>query len=117
MKISKLFIDETVIDNPAAKSMLQRYKIPCEKVVSHDTVYEFISGSEDPVQQAKETLYITTNRGSFIKECPGTSYYTCCGYKILHIGTFCSMDCSYCILQSYFHPPVLQFFVNHEDLI
>ncbi|MFC1798623.1 radical SAM protein, partial [Thermodesulfobacteriota bacterium] len=30
--------------------------------------------------------------------------------------TYCSMDCSYCILQSYFHPPVLQFFVNHEDM-
>jgi spore photoproduct lyase len=26
------------------------------------------------------------------------------------------MDCAYCILQSYFHPPVLQFFVNHNDL-
>jgi len=117
LKISKLFIDETVINYPAAKLMLQRYKIPCETVASQDTVYEFISGSENPIQKAKETLYITKNRGSFIKECPGTSYYTCCGYKILHIGTFCSMDCSYCILQSYFHPPVLQFFVNHEDLI
>jgi spore photoproduct lyase len=26
------------------------------------------------------------------------------------------MDCSYCILQSYFHPPVLQYFVNQEDM-
>jgi spore photoproduct lyase len=26
------------------------------------------------------------------------------------------MDCSYCILQSYFHPPVLQYFVNRLDL-
>jgi spore photoproduct lyase len=117
LKITKLFIDENVVDFPAAKLMLQRYKIPCETVASQDTVYAFISGSENPIQKAKETLYITKNRGSFIKECPGTSYYTCCGYKILHIGTFCSMDCSYCILQSYFHPPVLQFFVNHEDLI
>lgn len=117
MKITKLFIDEKAIDYPTAKLMLQRYNIPCETVASQDAVYEFISGSENPIQQAKETLYITKNRGSFIKECPGTSYYTCCGYKILHIGTFCSMDCSYCILQSYFHPPVLQFFVNHEDLI
>ncbi|MCK7514504.1 MAG: hypothetical protein MZV70_67825 [Desulfobacterales bacterium] len=24
------------------------------------------------------------------------------------------MDCAYCILQSYFHPPVLQYFVNHD---
>ncbi|UCH19465.1 MAG: DNA photolyase, partial [Deltaproteobacteria bacterium] len=29
----------------------------------------------------------------------------------------CNMDCSYCILQSYFHPPVLQYFVNHDDLL
>jgi len=117
LKITKLFMDENAIDFPAAKLMLQRYKMPYATVANQDEVYEFISGSEYPIQQAKETLYITKNRGSFIKECPGTSYYTCCGYKILHIGTFCSMDCSYCILQSYFHPPVLQFFVNHEDLI
>jgi len=110
-------MDENVIDYPAAKLMLERIKIPCETVSSQDTVFEFISASENPIQQAKETLYITQNRGSFIKECPGTSCYTCCGYKILHIGTFCSMDCSYCILQSYFHPPVLQFFVNHDDLL
>ncbi len=117
MKITKLFIDEIVADLPAARSMLQKYNGACEIVADHNKVYEFISGSKHPIQQAKETLFITKNRGSFIKECPGTSYYTCCGYKILHIGTFCSMDCSYCILQSYFHPPVLQFFVNQEDLI
>ena len=27
------------------------------------------------------------------------------------------MDCSYCILQAYFHPPVLQYFVNQDDLL
>lgn len=117
MKIKKLFIDESVIDYPAAKLMLERFKMPYVTVLSQEAVYEYISGFSNPIQQAKETLYITKNRGSFIKDCPGTSCYTCCGYKILHIGTFCSMDCSYCILQSYFHPPVLQFFVNHEDLL
>jgi spore photoproduct lyase len=117
LKIKKLFMDENVIDYPAAKLILERFKMPYVTVLSQDAVYEYISVSSNPIQQAKETLYITQNRGSFIKECPGTSHYTCCGYKILHIGTFCSMDCSYCILQSYFHPPVLQFFVNHEDLV
>ncbi|MGD8993409.1 MAG: DNA photolyase, partial [Desulfobacterales bacterium] len=29
----------------------------------------------------------------------------------------CYMDCAYCILQTYFHPPVLEYFVNHEDLL
>jgi spore photoproduct lyase len=27
------------------------------------------------------------------------------------------MDCAYCILQAYFHPPVLQFFVNLEEMV
>jgi spore photoproduct lyase len=27
------------------------------------------------------------------------------------------MDCAYCILQTYFHPPILEYFVNHEDLM
>jgi spore photoproduct lyase len=26
------------------------------------------------------------------------------------------MDCAYCILQAYFNPPVLQLFVNHDDM-
>ncbi|MBU1052646.1 MAG: DNA photolyase [Proteobacteria bacterium] len=116
MKISKLFIDEDVIDFPAAKSILSRLNMQYEIVSDHHRVYDFINASEHSIQLAKETLFITKNKGAFIRDCPGTSCYTCCGYKILHIGTFCSMDCSYCILQSYFHPPVLQFFVNHEDM-
>jgi len=36
---------------------------------------------------------------------------------ILHIATFCVMDCAYCILQSYFHPPLLQYYVNQSDMM
>lgn len=78
--------------------------------------YEWINKAPDPVARGKEVLLLTRNKGAFIKKCPGTRNYICCGYQILHIGTFCTMDCSYCILQSYFHPPVLQFFVNQGDM-
>jgi spore photoproduct lyase len=27
------------------------------------------------------------------------------------------MDCAYCILQSYFHPPILQYFANHDKMM
>ncbi|MGB5159426.1 SPL family radical SAM protein [Desulfobacterium sp. N47] len=117
MKISKLFVDKSVIDFPATRSILSRLNMQYETVNTSNRVYDFITACEHPIQIAKETLFVTKNKGAFIRDCPGTSCYTCCGYKILHIGTFCSMDCSYCILQSYFHPPVLQFFVNHEDMI
>ncbi|MBL0731710.1 MAG: DNA photolyase [Desulfosarcina sp.] len=117
MQISTLYIDLHVADSPLVESIRSRIKAPAVVVEDSSRVYDVLSRSDDPVQKGKEILFLTRNRGAFIKDCPGTSYYTCCGYKILHIGTFCTMDCSYCVLQSYFHPPLLQFFVNHDELL
>ncbi len=116
MTLSKLLIHKDVLDSPVVKRMLSRLQMPFSVVNETQALFERISGTKDPIQSGKEVLLLTRNKGRFIKECPGTRSYTCCGYKILHIGTFCSMDCSYCILQTYFHPPICQFFVNHEDL-
>jgi spore photoproduct lyase len=88
-----------------------------ETVRDAQQVYQAVLSAPDPVRQGKETLYLTRNRGAFLKKCPGTRHYTCCDYQILHIGTFCPMDCTYCVLQTYFHPPILQYFVNHENLM
>ncbi|MBL0699259.1 MAG: DNA photolyase, partial [Desulfosarcina sp.] len=117
MQISTLYIDRHVADLPLVESIRSRIKAPAVVVEDSSRVYDILSRSDDPVQKGKEILFLTRNKGAFIKDCPGTSYYTCCGYKILHIGTFCTMDCSYCVLQSYFHPPLLQFFVNHDELL
>lgn len=117
LPITRLYIDEQVTDLPQVDLILSRLNLPVEFVQNAQQIYELIASANDPVRMAKTFLFLTRNRGSFIKPCPGTSAYTCCGYKILHIGSFCTMDCSYCILQSYFHPPVLQYFVNHDDLM
>jgi len=116
LQISKIYIDQGVADSPYVASILSRLKCPHVTVHNGKDVYNTISSSDDPVQAGKEVLYLTSNRGPFIKKCPGTRSYRCCGYKILHIGTYCTLDCSYCILQTYFHPPVLQLFLNHTDL-
>jgi spore photoproduct lyase len=63
----------------------------------------------------KETLRLITFPGQLLKPCPGTREYLCCGYQILHIGTNCPFDCSYCILQAYFNQPSLRVFVNVEQ--
>lgn len=94
-----------IIRDPAA---------PCSKTGT--SLSGMINSAPDPIQKGKETILLTRNKGAFIKACPGTRYYTCCGYQILHIGTFCVMDCSYCILQSYFHRPAIRFFVNHDEM-
>jgi spore photoproduct lyase len=116
LQINHFYIDRQVESNPVVAAI--RTRIPIHPVyVDHcDSVYDTLLKSNDPVGLGKKTLYLTRNKGAFIRPCPGTSHYTCCNYKILHIGTYCGMDCAYCILQSYFHPPLLQFFVNHDEL-
>lgn len=63
----------------------------------------------------KETLRLVCFKGQFMKPCPGTKEYICCGYQILQVGTNCPMDCSYCILQAYFNQPSVRVFVNLEE--
>ncbi len=117
MKISDLFIDVQVIASPVVAEIQSLLGMTGRVINDPGQIYQVISEAIDPIQKGKEILYLTRNKGTFIRECPGTRFYTCCGYKILHIGTFCTMDCSYCILQAYFHPPLLQFFVNHGDML
>lgn len=63
----------------------------------------------------KRTLRLIDFKGEFLKPCPGTRDYICCGYQILNVGTNCPLDCSYCILQAYFNQPSLRIFVNLEE--
>lgn len=106
-------------DSPVTNKFLAGFpeSLPREVTDNPSEIYKEINSSTDPVQAGKEVLYLTSNKGAFVRECPGTSHYKCCGYKILHIGSFCVMDCSYCILQTYFHPPLLQLFVNHDEMM
>jgi spore photoproduct lyase len=116
MSIQKLYIDRQIAESSQVGLISERLKLTGEIVPDAQTVYDAVSAAADPIGRGKKVLFLTRNKGAFIKECPGTRAYTCCGYKILHIGSFCQMDCAYCILQAYFHPPVLSYFVNHHDL-
>lgn len=62
------------------------------------------------------TLYLKNYKGRFLRFCPGTSHYRCCGYRIIHIGENCPLQCSYCILQAYFQDRVLKVWANQDDL-
>ena len=72
--------------------------------------------SEAP-NMGKDTLHLLSFKGEFLKPCPGTRAYICCGYQILNVGTNCPLDCSYCILQSYFNQPNIRLFVNLPQAI
>lgn len=116
MKIRQIYIDPSAAEDPVTAEVTAMFKAPVRYVKDTTEVYKNVSGCRDPESAGKSVLLLTRNKGPFIRRCPGTSHYTCCGYRILHIGAYCTMDCAYCILQSYYHPPVLQFFTNHEKM-
>jgi len=117
MKISTVFVEREIAEAPYTGRILSTLKAPYRIVETAKEAFEVISAAPDPIKMGKQILLLSKNRGAFIKDCPGTREYRCCGYKILHSASFCHMDCAYCILQTYFHPPILQFFVNHEDML
>ena len=116
MILKRIFIDTDIACHPETERICRQLDLPAERVDDPVSIYHWINRAADPVSLGKQVLYLTRNKGGFLKACPGTREYTCCDYQILHVASFCTMDCAYCILQSYFHPPLLQFFVNREDL-
>jgi spore photoproduct lyase len=114
--LKKLFIDANIASHPETERICRHIDLPAECVNDPLSIYQWINRADDPVSRGKQLLYLTRNKGDFLKRCPGTREYACCDYQILHVASFCTMDCAYCILQSYFHPPLLKFFVNREDL-
>ncbi|MEW6079924.1 MAG: spore photoproduct lyase family protein [Thermodesulfobacteriota bacterium] len=116
MRITTLYIDPAAADYPETAVVKDRVGADKVAVASPREVFAAVAAAGDVVAAGKQTLFLTVNKAPFIRKCPGTKHYRCCGYRILNIGRFCTMDCSYCILQAYFHPPLLQYYVNQADM-
>ncbi len=72
---------------------------------------------EDAIGGDGSVLEIARYKGQFIKPCPGTRSYHCCGYQILHLGSQCPIGCTYCILQAYFPNSNLRLFANLSEMM
>jgi len=115
--IQRLFVDEAVKEYPLVAAIKKSLRIKTAVMIPEPSVFHGILAAErEPVSEGKRMLFLTRNQGPFVKRCPGTKSYICCGYQILNVGTYCTMDCAYCVLQSYFTLPALQFFVNQEAM-
>lgn len=114
--IGKVILGEGVQKYSSTKSILLQLKdIPVRK--ERDESLEEIPDVSDEMKMdmGKDTVHLVSYQGEFLKPCPGTKEYICCGYQILNVGTNCPLDCSYCILQAYFNRPNLRIHVNLEE--
>jgi len=116
--IEQIWIDKDAAEEPLTREIVQ--KLPRARVLVGDEFAEQRRSLElqpDPVSGGKRILRLMKHKGTFVKPCPGTPEYVCCGLEILHIGQGCPMDCRYCALQVYFNRPAIEVFVNTEDLM
>lgn len=107
--IEKIYVDRTMVKAPLTERVTGRLPdLPVEIIDPENFPHEALGEGQ--------SLYLKEYKGKFLRFCPGTSYYHCCGYRIIHIGENCPMACSYCILQAYFQDKVLKVWANQEDL-
>jgi spore photoproduct lyase len=116
----KVYVDKKALDFPLTKRILEHLDgLPQEIMASprrKQAILEAIRRSEDPIGVGKRILYLTVQRGRFVKPCPCTPRAIGCGYFIINLNLQCPLDCTYCILQHYLAEPWLTVFVNLEDL-
>ncbi len=116
--IDRILIDEDARDEPLTEEILGRLPhVPYGVGNQFSVLCRELALERDPLAGGKRILRLMRHKGAFLKPCPGTRNYVCCGLEILHIGQGCPMDCTYCALQVYLNRPVIEVFVNLDDLL
>jgi len=111
-QLSEIWLDAEIVDTPVARRVVERLPgLPRRVIEGGKTPAE-----PDRPDQAGRALHLKYYRGRFLRPCPGTKNYRCCGYRIVHIGENCPLSCSYCILRGYFRDSKLTAFANTEGM-
>ncbi|MDZ7762364.1 MAG: radical SAM protein [Desulfovermiculus sp.] len=105
--LTQIWVDEKVQNTPLTQRVGRRLGyLP----------WTVVPAGQPPPQAHGAVLYLKHYKGAFWRWCPGTKFYRCCGYRIIHIGENCPLNCSYCILKSYFQDQVIKVWANQDDL-
>ena len=102
----KIVVDEKATNYKLTNDILK--KVHSNSIYSLNA--ERYQESEGQVNDT--VVFITPFKGAFVKNCPGTKNYLCCGYIIFHFAENCPLGCSYCILQAYFNKPGFRIWAN-----
>jgi spore photoproduct lyase len=116
--VEQIWIEDDALDLPTTRRIMDR--VTAGKIVIGSEIAKEAGRIDlypDPLNPGKRILKLVRYKGAFVKPCPGTKQYNCCGLKILNIGQGCPIDCRYCALQVYFNNPVMEVYVNLDDML
>jgi spore photoproduct lyase len=101
----RLRLEEAFRDTPLAKNLARDLTPESQEPLSPADYGRF--GPRD--------ILVTRHRGRFLKPCPGTPGYNCCGLHIFHFGLGCPLGCRYCILAAYLKTDAMVLFGNLDE--
>ena len=114
--VEEICVEASCAEHAYTQEIIDRASLPVTVIADHECK-DIVAGEyPDNLTAGKKVLLLCRNNGEFLKDCPGTKAYRCCGYRVINIGMGCPMDCVYCILQAYLNNPYLSFFVNTDEL-
>ena len=116
----QIWIDRQVVDSPITAHVLDHLPEVPTAVIDGPPPIPVPTNQAALMTSAKKHLYLTAQKGRFIRACPGaTSRHMqnqlCCGYMIVDLVYNCNYDCTYCYLQSYVNAPYLTVYANVEQ--
>ena len=116
-EIQKILIDKDVLSLPLTKRIIKRCPgVPTAVVRNKQELDPLLTSSPDPTGEGKKYVWLTLQKGAFVKPCPCTPHYVGCNYFIINLALNCPLDCSYCILQVYLANPWITIYANLDDM-
>jgi spore photoproduct lyase len=117
-RIRRIFLEEKALDYEMTRRVLARLPgVPVTVIADRAALRSPAADAAAWLGEAKTTLLLAVQKGPFLRPCPGTPGYICCGYQVLQVAVGCPLDCTYCVLQGYVNTPAVTLFVNVEDLV
>lgn len=113
----KVYIEKKSLNRALTKRILKNIgRVPLEIIEDSQDFLEKRKISRDSVKHGKKDLFITSQKGEFVKPCPCTPHTIGCNYYIINLDLNCPLNCTYCILQHYLSDPVITVHTNLDDL-
>src|SRR3990172_11716069 len=112
----RILIEQSVLDSELVRRVVA--KCPSIHTEIIDDAGKISGKTQNELQGVswKKALLLARQRGPFMRSCPGTSRYLCCGYFNLDVADGCDLNCSYCVLQGYLKSPLITLYANVDDM-
>jgi spore photoproduct lyase len=113
----KVYIDKESLDLTPTRRILKNIgQIPTEIISDREDFLEKRRISRDSLKFGRKDLFVTSQKGEFVKRCPCTQHTIGCNYFIINLDLNCPLDCTYCILQEYLSDPIITVHTNLDEL-